>query len=199
MVWCGMAIQSNQRTVGQGREAGSLKTDDFTPTPPEALRPMLRLEKFEGKIWENSCGEGHISKVLIEEGYEVESTDLVDRGYGTPRIDFLMEYKPRAPNVIMNPPFKLATQFIYKSLELTTGKVAAFLPLNYQAGGDNCGRRDLWRNTPIARFYVFSNRVQMKRNGWDGGKGGGGMINFMWAVWEHGYTGLPVTYWIDCD
>lgn len=192
-------VQPNQRIAGQSREAGSLKTDDFTPTPPQALRPLLRLEQFNGKIWEPACGEGHISLELEEWGYEVESTDLVNRGYGTPRIDFLMEYRARAQNVITNPPFKLATEFIYKALELSSRKVAMFLPLNYQAGGDNCGRRDLWRNTPIARFYVFSDRVQMKRNGWDGGKGGGGMINFMWAVWEHGYKGAPQTFWIDSD
>lgn len=191
-------IQHNQRIAGQAREAGSLRTDDFTPTPPEALRPLLRLEKFKGVIWEPACGEGHICKVLLEEGYKVEASDLVDRGYGQPRVDFLMERAGRGPNIITNPPFKLATEFCLKALELTTGKVAMFLPLNYQAGGDNCGRRDLWRNTPIARFYVFSDRVQMKRNGWDGGKGGG-MINFMWAVWEHGHKGPPQTFWIDSD
>lgn len=192
-----MTIKST--AYGQCREPGTLRTDDFTPTPPEALLPLLRLEKFKGAIWEPACGQGHICKVLQEKGYTVEASDLVDRGYGQPRIDFLMERTARAPNILTNPPFKLATEFCLKALELTTGKVAMFLPLNYQAGGDNCGRRDLWRNTPIARFYVFSDRVQMKRNGWDGGKGGGGMINFMWAVWEHGFKGDPTIKWIDCN
>ena len=50
----------------------------------------MRVTTFRGDIYEPCCGQGHISKVLIENGYNVFSSDLVDRGYGTPRIDFLM-------------------------------------------------------------------------------------------------------------
>ena len=39
-------------------------------------------QKFEGNIWECACGDGAMSKVMIENGYEVYSSDLIDRGYG---------------------------------------------------------------------------------------------------------------------
>ena len=55
---------------------------DFYPTPPEAVRALLSVETFEGSIWEPACGDGAISKVLLEAGHEVVSTDLIDRGYG---------------------------------------------------------------------------------------------------------------------
>ena len=55
---------------------------DFYPTPPEAIRALLSVETFEGSIWEPACGDGAISKVLLEAGHEVVSTDLIDRGYG---------------------------------------------------------------------------------------------------------------------
>lgn len=33
-------------------------------------------------VWECSCGQGHLSEVLNKNGYNVKSTDLIDRGYG---------------------------------------------------------------------------------------------------------------------
>ena len=53
--------------------------DDYYPTPPEATESLLQVEKFEGKILEPACGEGHISKVLMSHGHQVVSNDLVDR------------------------------------------------------------------------------------------------------------------------
>lgn len=55
---------------------------DFYPTPPEAVRALLSVETFEGSIWEPACGDGAISKVLLDAGHEVVSSDLIDRGYG---------------------------------------------------------------------------------------------------------------------
>jgi hypothetical protein len=92
--------------------------DDFYPTPPRGIESLLRVETFDGPIWEPACGDGAISMVLKAHGYAVESTDLVDRGYGKPGIDFLMEFAPLAPNIVTNPPFKLAVLLVRKSLEL---------------------------------------------------------------------------------
>lgn len=78
---------------------------EFYPTPPEATRALLSVEAFEGDIWEPACGDGAISKVLLEAGYEVISTDLIDRGYGTGGHDFLKSTRPLAKNIITNPPY----------------------------------------------------------------------------------------------
>lgn len=56
---------------------------DYYATDPRAVELLLEMETFSDKIWECACGEGHISKVLKQNGYEVLSTDLIDRGYGT--------------------------------------------------------------------------------------------------------------------
>jgi ParB-like chromosome segregation protein Spo0J len=56
--------------------------DGFYRTPTETTRALLKVEKFRSRVWELACGDGAISKVLIEAGYEVVSTDLIDRGYG---------------------------------------------------------------------------------------------------------------------
>ena len=58
------------------------QSDDYYATEPKATEWLCRLEQFEGRILEPSCGEGHMSEVLKKAGYEVVSRDLVDRGYG---------------------------------------------------------------------------------------------------------------------
>lgn len=61
---------------------------DYYATEPRAAEMLLKLEKFSN-IWECACGAGHLSKVFEKAGYNIKSSDLVDRGYGTPSIDFL--------------------------------------------------------------------------------------------------------------
>ncbi len=78
---------------------------EFYPTPPEATRALLSVETFTGSIWEPACGDGAISKVLIEAGYQVVSTDLIDRGFGRGGEDFLKSTRPLAKNIITNPPY----------------------------------------------------------------------------------------------
>lgn len=174
-------------------DAENRQIDDFYPTPPEATKKLLAVEKFDGPIWECACGDGAISKVLIEHGYEVISTDLVDRGYGESRIDFMMEWKARAPNIITNPPFKFAKEFVDKALCLSKKKVAILARLAWLEGKS---RKSMFQSSPLSRVWVFSERVPMLRNGDEMMAGGGGMIAFAWYVWNHDYDGPPRIGWI---
>lgn len=174
-------------------DAENRQKDDFYPTPPVATRKLLSVEKFAGPIWECACGDGAISRILTENGYEVISTDLVDRGFGQAGIDFMMEYRPIAPNIITNPPFKFAREFVDKALSLTTGKVAILARLAWLEGKS---RKSLFETSPLSRVWVFSERVPMLRNGDEMMKGGGGMIAFAWFVWDHEYRGEPRLGWL---
>ena len=78
-----MTLGASNHTVNPRAE------HDYYATDPRAVRLLLEMETFSDKIWECACGEGHISKVLEQNGYEVLSTDLIDRGYGTGGVDFL--------------------------------------------------------------------------------------------------------------
>ena len=71
-----------------GHDVGGRQKDDFYPTPARGIESLLSVEKFSGPIWEPACGDGAISKVLLSEGYDVISSDLVDRGYGKHGVDF---------------------------------------------------------------------------------------------------------------
>jgi hypothetical protein len=65
----------------------------------------LSVEHFEGTIWEPACGDGAISKVLEAAGYDVISTDLIDRGFGQGGVDFLKTTKALGRNIVTNPPY----------------------------------------------------------------------------------------------
>lgn len=190
------ALSRSQKAIRQRRMVGDSHdgmrhADDFYPTPPAGTEALLRVESFDGPIWEPACGDGAISRVLEARGHTVISSDLVDRGYGEPKIDFLMEQAGRAPNIITNPPFKLAVPFIRKSLDLTTGKVAMLLRINALEGVE---RRQLFDVSPLARVWVFTKRLTFQRGGET--THGGGMLAFSWFVWEHGYTGKPTLGWL---
>lgn len=111
--------------VGSSRNNGDREEDDFYPTPPYAVEELLKREKFEGTVWECACGEGDISKVFIDKGFEVISTDLIDRGFGT-QEDFLKSSKT-ANNIVTNPPYKLALDFVLKAKQQSDKKIAMFL------------------------------------------------------------------------
>ena len=191
-----------QRLIGARPSAGvhhssspDREVDDFYATPPESIRALLLVETFDGPVWEPACGQGHISRILEESGLEVISTELVDRGYGEIGIDFLMEWQPRAPNIITNPPFKLSSQFVRNALKLTTGKVAMLLKIGFLEGIE---RADLFDASPLARVWVFRRRQSFLKSGIYKANmnGKGGMIAYAWFVWEHGYQGKPTLGWI---
>jgi hypothetical protein len=179
--------------------------DDFYPTPAEGTRALLAVERFEGAIWEPACGDGAMVRVLEAGGYEVRASDLVDRGFGVAGHDFLMEWRPRAPNIVTNPPFKNSEAFVRKALELTDprnfahvgGKVAMLLRLAWLEGR---ARRALFESSPLARVWVFAGRLSMARGGDAALLGSnGGMMPFAWFVWEHGHVGAPTLGWISPD
>lgn len=168
--------------------------DDFYPTPVPATLALLRGETFGPRIWEPACGDGAISKVLQAAGHEVVSTDLFDRGFGESRIDFLMEHKLLAPEIVTNPPFKMAEQFVRHALDLGASKVAMMLRLAWLEGSQ---RKALFEGTPLARVHVASRRLNMARGGVEVGGGGGSMIAFAWFVWDVSHVGAPNLHWFD--
>lgn len=65
---------------------------------------------------EPACGEGHLSKRLIELGVDVHSSDLINRGYGEV-VDFF-NIDSWEGDLITNPPYKIAQKFVEHSIEI---------------------------------------------------------------------------------
>ena len=102
--------------------------NDFYATPPIATKTLVNYineyypEIKEKVIWECACGKGDISKVLKENGFRVNSTDIIDRGYGVcgEELNFLNFTHQMNSNIITNPPYKYAQQFVEKAMEIMT-------------------------------------------------------------------------------
>lgn len=172
-----------------GSSEKTREVNDFYATPKHATEALLKLEKFDGVIWECACGDGAISKILKENGYKVISSDLIDRGYGI-SINFLLT-EDTVQNIVTNPPFKQAQKFIEHALKSTTGKVAMLLKLNFLEGQR---RNEFFKRTPLKNVYVFSKRLSFDK-GNEKGKGNG-LLAYAWYVWEQGYEGKPTIDWI---
>lgn len=193
---------SPARTFGRRGYRDPLRQrDDFYRTPACATEALLRVERFQNyrspgedsAIWECACGDGAISEVLKQHSLSVVSTDLFDRGYGHPRVDFLMEWKLRAPLIVTNPPFKLADAFALHAMELGADKIAIFQKTTWLAGAAR--HASLWRVHPPIRVWQFSKRLTLWR-GDETGHATGGMIDFAWFVWERGFCGAPTLGWL---
>lgn len=164
--------------------------DDYYATPSEATDALLSVEHFKGNIFEPCCGEGHISKRLIERGYNVESSDLVNRGYGTPKRDFLFEREKR-DNIITNPPYaKMSLLMAEHAQKLAQYKTAFLLKITFLEG---IARQEFFQRHPPARIWVFSRRMSLLK---DGQSYKGGMMCLAWFVWETGSIKPPQIGWI---
>jgi hypothetical protein len=188
-----MSATAAQRFVACGPKELREK-DDFYPTPPEGTEALLAVEKFDGPIWEPACGAGDMARVLEAAGHEVIATDLVDRGYGQPRVDFLMEHAALAPNIVTNPPFKMAELFARKAVALATGKIALLARIQFLEG---LTRRPMFETTPLARVWVFSWRLPISRGEVKPiEERTGSMATYAWFVWDHAHTGKPTLGWL---
>jgi hypothetical protein len=179
--------------VGSSRANGEREENDFYPTPAYAVEELLKREKFDGNIYECACGEGDISKVLISHNYKVYSSDLIDRGYGYSGIDFLNYNGKRCDNIVTNPPFKYALEFVLQSKKVANNKIAMFLKTVFL---ESSSRFEMFQDKdfPLKTMYQFSKRVTLVKNGIK--MKNSGVIAYAWFIWDKNYVGKPNIEWI---
>lgn len=168
--------------------------NDFYATDPSAIDDLLKHETFDKNIWECACGQGHLSQRLKEYGYNVESTDLIDRGYpGTEIVDFLNEHYEFDGDIITNPPYKYCSEFILNALDsISNGhKVAMFLKLQTLEGQKRYD--EIYSKYPPKTIYVYVKRKQCAKNGEFKGTSA---VCYAWFIWEKGFKGEPTIRWI---
>ena len=141
---------------------------------------------------------GHLSKVLEAAGYDVLSTDLIDRGYGKGDVDFLSYNGTFDGDIITNPPYKYAKEFVEHAIECVPDRhrVAMFLKIQFLEGKS---RRELFDRYPPRVIYVASGRINCCKNG-DFSKeqrSNNSAQAYAWFIWEKGYTGEPVVRWFN--
>lgn len=190
--------QSTFSTLEARKYAKSPRVEnDYYATEPKATQVLLDVEKFSHRIWEPACGGGHMSEVLKRGGYDVVSTDLVDRGYGDAAgVDFLQQNETPVPDcdIITNPPYSFAFEFAEHAMEILEygHKLAMFLKLQFLEGKK---RKQFFMKYPPVCVYVSSSRLHCGRNG--AFVKGNDAMAYAWYVWKKGFSGDTIIRWVN--
>jgi hypothetical protein len=165
--------------------------NDYYATDPQAVHSLLKLENFSDNILEPACGEGHISKVLSLYNKNVTSSDLIDRGFGIQKDFFSYTYWDG--DIITNPPYKYALEFIQHSLKIINkgNKAAFFLRLLFLVGKK---RKIFFEFNPPKIAYVSSSRIICAKNGNFENIKSSPMV-YAWFIWEKGFKGNTILKW----
>jgi hypothetical protein len=183
---------------------------DFYATPAGVTEALLRHVRFRGRVWEPCCGDGAMSSVLAGHGYDVVSTDIADRGFGTPGVDFLgcRDVPGDCRSIVTNPPYgdsgshgeqsrsPLAMLgFLRHAMMLTAsvqGQLALLVRLQWIAG-----RRaaDVMSAGPFSAVIVLTRRIRWFEMGEDTKNP---QHHHAWVVFDHAHpAGQPPTILFD--
>ena len=179
--------------VGSSRRNGKRSENDLYPTPRRGTVGIVEKELFVGSVWECACGTGEMSEVLKEYNLDVFSSDLINRGYGDATIDFLNYSRPNYDNIITNPPFSLANEFIAQAKKFANNKIAFLLPGNF-SGSEGRFKMFKDREFPLKEINHFSRRLTINKPGYTGKNKG--MMHYCWYVWDREHFGKPTNDWI---
>jgi hypothetical protein len=144
---------------------------------------LLDRVEFDGPTLDPACGRGNIPQRFLARGLPCVGYDLVDRGYGTAGGDFLAYRPPHGiqwANIVTNPPYRIAREFIEHALTIATRRVAALVQLRFLAG-QRRGR--LYRATPPEMVLTYSVRPSMPP-GDVAMAAKGGKVDYVWMIWN---------------
>ena len=176
------------------------QVNDFYATHHSCTSDILREEDFHHTILEPFCGTGTMSKVIEASGRDVESYDIIDRGYGKVADFFELDIEEGKFDIITNPPYndRLA-EIIAKCVKICKHKVAILMPLRYLSS--NARYNDIYKSNPPARVYVYQERICIAKNGdfTTYNDAGANLEIYAWYIWEKGYSGETILKWIHND
>jgi hypothetical protein len=194
--WTGNSRSAHAALGARNYALNERETNDYYATEPKALELLCDLETFSPTVWECACGQGHLSEVLKNRGYKVISSDLIDRGYGCGDVDFLTCDKTFDGDIITNPPYKYAKEFVEHALEVVTEghKVAMFLKVQFLEGK---ARRKMFEKYPPKTIYVSSSRLRCAMNGDFEKYAKSNAVTYAWFIWEKGFKGDTTVRWFN--
>ena len=194
------------KTLGASNHTNKERqNEDFYATDPVATEWLLKLENIHDVVIDNSVGEGDLMFPIIKSGRKVIGFDIVNRFSQHPGFEFRnenwLEFNPNKlinADVIFNPPYKLAQEFVEHSINLVEEgrKVCAFLKLQFLEGKK---RKELFEKYPPKIVYVSSSRILCAKNADFTGmrEAGGSAVAYCWYVWEKGYKGETLIKWFN--
>lgn len=188
-------------TLGASNHSlGNRAENDYYATDPEAFKHLIDEGgvNLSDIVLEPCAGDGHLVKQIKEKGYKVVCKDIIQRNYKLDGIwDFLKQNSKWDGDIVMNPPYKYAKEFIEKSLEMIRplDRVYAFLKLTFL---ESKSRRPLFETKQLKTVYVFSKRMKCVKNGdFEGYKDSSSAAAYAWFEFEKGYHKEPIIKWIN--
>jgi hypothetical protein len=186
-----MAVLARHNVAGERTITDFERVDnDWYVEPMWVVRKLLAACHFEGEIHDPCCGQGTIPQAAHNAGYVATGADIVDRGYApAKRLDFMTD--PHVyDNIIFNPPYKFAEQFIHRAMIMVRGKIAVIVNIKFLASQ---GRYDrLFQQIPPAEVFICSRRPSMPPGG-GAVEAKGGTADYCWIVWDMGKRPRPET------
>lgn len=193
--WTGNS-RSVYKTLGASNHTeDERQNEDYYATDPIAAKLLLEIENIDGDIWECASGENHLAKVFEEAGYKVRKSDIIKRCNDTEVLDFLTcNEKYLKTNIITNPPYKYAKEFIEKAMDIIDDgyKVCMFLKIQFLEGK---ARKELFKKYPPKTVWISSSRISCAKNG-DFSKAETA-VGYAWFIWERGWQGNTIVKWFN--
>ena len=155
---------------------------------------LFDVEEF-GAVHDPCCGFGTIVKAAWSHGLNATGADLVDRGFERGRVQNFFDEQHTVDCIVCNPPFDVAPAFAQHALKLAQRKVAMIFPVARLNAAH-------WiEATPLRRVWLLTPRPSMPPGHViaAGDKPGGGKTDFVWLVWEIGFTGSSELKWLRRD
>lgn len=201
--WKGNKMTTFVQLGASNHSEGEREERDYYSTDPHTLKIFLEALNRDGiklhnHIWENACGELHLSKTLEKFGYNVFSSDIISRKYKVNEIDFLKTKKDECLqggfDILTNPPYKEALSFVKHSLELLNEGYycVMLLKIQFLEGQE---RRKLFDKENPKYVYINSARQLCYPNG-NMSKKISSASCYCWFIWQKGYKGETIARWI---
>lgn len=111
-------------------------------------------------------------------------------------MDFLQQSSVFDGDIITNPPYKSAKEFVEHALELLPvgRKCFMFLKLQFLEG---ITRRGLFDRKELKTVYVSRDRIKCAKNGKFQDLTTRSAVAYAWFEFQKGYNGDPVIKWIN--
>jgi hypothetical protein len=186
---------TSHAVMAQRLEKRNKGLDDF-PTPPWAVRALIEHVIGKDRIarqgcLEPACGRGYMASTLKEYFSDVQASDIVDYGFG--QVTDFFEARCLMFNwVVTNPPFRLAEDFILRSLDIAVDGVAMLTRTVFL---ESVGRhKRLFQPFPPTIVAQFAERVPMVQGRLDGNASTA--TSYAWLVWDKRARGGTSFVWI---
>ena len=174
-----------RNNLGIANAYNSAKKSDGTDafwTVDWATEILLRNTELSEEVLEPACGEGWISEVLKKHGYKVTSSDINDWGYG--KVQDFLSLERWDGDLVTNPPYKLAMQFIEHALNITSGRVCMLLRSDFWC---SITRYDFMHNHMPSKVIYIARHLPIWQRDIKKFKHSG-IIAHNWAIWEKNST-----------